>query len=108
MNAEVKIVNSIYKIACKPDDHKKIIDTAEKLNQRILKLKNLLGEIDEKTAIVITALMMEDEIKKLHLKNNNQPNYPINQDQQIIEAITTNNLKICEQLEKIIDIVKNS
>lgn len=108
MTVEVNIANSIYKIACHLDDDQKIIECAKKLNQRILKLKNVLENIDEKTAIVITALMMEDEIKKLQLKYHDQNDNLSNHDQALIETITDNNIKICERLEKLIDNIENN
>lgn len=111
MIVEIKIGKSNYKIDCKESDHSKILSCAEKLNNRVNKLSSNLGNIDEKTLLVITSLMLEEELKNLKTKiakNINSPNSSNDNnsrqysEDEMLEAIAQNNENINDYLTKII------
>lgn len=116
MIVEIKIGKSNYKIDCKESDQSKILNCADKLNNRINKLISNFGNIDEKTLLVITCLMMEEELKNIKTKisknsqtiNSSQINSHPNSDNkkysedEMLEAIRENNDNINGYLTKII------
>ena len=117
MIVEIKIGKSNYKIDCKESDQSKILSCADKLNNRVNKLTSNLGNIDEKTLLVITCLMMEEELKNLKTKisknspttNSSQINSYLNaenkkySEDEMLEAISENTDNINDYLTKIID-----
>lgn len=117
MIVEIKIIKSNYKIDCKESDQNKILNCADKLNNRLNKLTSGLGNIDEKTLLVIACLTMEEELKNLKTKisknsqttNSFQINSHLNNqnkkysEDEMLEAISENTDKINDYLTKIID-----
>lgn len=117
MIVEIKIIKSNYKIDCKESDQNKILNCADKLNNRLNKLTSGLGNIDEKTLLVIACLTMEEELKNLKTKisknsqttNSSQINSHLNNENkkysedEMLEAISENTDKINDYLTKIID-----
>lgn len=117
MIVEIKIGKSNYKIDCKESDQSKILNCADKLNNRINKLNSNLGNIDEKTLLVITCLMMEEELKNLKTKisknsqttNSSQINSHLNtenkkySEDEVLEAISESTDNINDYLTKIIN-----
>lgn len=117
MIVEIKIIKSNYKIDCKESDQNKILNCADKLNNRLNKLTSSLGNIDEKTLLVIACLTMEEELKNLKTKisknsqttNSSQINSQLNtenkkySEDEMLEAISENTDNINDYLTKIID-----
>ena len=117
MIVEIKIGKSNYKIDCKESDQSKILSCADKLNNRVNKLTFNLGNIDEKTLLVITCLMMEEELKNLKTKisknspttNSSQINSHLNtenkkySEDEVLEAISESTDNINDYLTKIIN-----
>ena len=63
MTVEIQIGKSHYKIACKPEEKSKLLDLAESLNARLEDLSSSMKNADEKTLLVLTALMLEEELR---------------------------------------------
>lgn len=108
MIVEIKIAKSTFKIECPLSEKEKIVNCANKLDQRVTKLINSLGEIDEKTALVICAIMMQEEINNLHNKksqdNLNTTKY--NED-DMLDAVSENIDNINNYINKLIDRVQD-
>lgn len=58
-----------YEIACNEGDEERILSLSESLNQRVSKTSLSLGVASDAMALLVTGLMMEDEIRGLR---NNQ------------------------------------
>ncbi len=70
---KLKIANRPYEISCNAGDEGRIMDLAANLDKRVSAIAKNLGQASESMVLVITALMMEDEIHNLSL-NNPAPN----------------------------------
>ena len=60
---EFFIGKSKYKIECPESEQNKLLLLAKKLNERVQKLAQNFSGGDEKTLLVITALMMEEALE---------------------------------------------
>lgn len=112
MIVEIKIAQSTFKIECPLSEKEKIVSCANKLNQRVLKLINSLGEVDEKTALVICALMMQEEINNLHNKkivdnSSTEKNDEKYSEDDMLEAVSENIDNLNNYINKLIDRVQD-
>lgn len=60
---EIVIGKSKYKIECPEDEKSKLVHLAKKVDERVKKLLPGLVNVDEKTLLVISALMIEDDLE---------------------------------------------
>lgn len=60
---EIFIGKSKYKIECPEDEKSKLVHLAKKVDDRVKKLLPGLVNVDEKTLLVISALMIEDDLE---------------------------------------------
>ena len=66
---EIAVGKSKYKIQCQESEKEKLLETAEKLNERVNHLSFSFRNLDEKTLLVISALTMEEELQNSVGKN---------------------------------------
>lgn len=62
MTVEIQIGKSYYKIACETEQKEKLLELANRLNQRLDELSFSLKFSDEKMLLVMSALAMEEEL----------------------------------------------
>jgi len=60
---ELSIGRSKYKIECPQSEENKLMTLATKMDERVKNLSQNFKNIDEKTLLIISSLMMEDEIE---------------------------------------------
>jgi len=65
---EIKIGKSKYKIECEFSEKERILKLSESLNKRFNEISSSIKNADEKTILVILALMLKAELAE---KNNN-------------------------------------
>jgi len=109
MTVEIKIGKSNYKIECSEIDKNKIINNAHKLDYRVNKLSQAVGNIDEKTLLILNSLMMQEEINNLIIsKNSNKLSSEnlFNED-EMIDAISENIENINSYIEKLINRIQD-
>ena len=63
MNIEIPIGKSRYKINCEEGQKEKLLRLAERLNKRVNSLSLEMKNVDEKTLLAISALMIEEELE---------------------------------------------
>ena len=83
-----------YEISCNEGDEERVLMLAASLNKKVEIVTRSLGSASESMALVVTALMMEDEIQTL--SNGNAPLQPQYSENAINERI---NRCIAEALE---------
>ena len=100
MIIEILIGESSYKIACKAQEKDRLIKIAEILDEKVSKLSMQLGNIDEKTLLVMTALMIQEELERE--KEDDETSDADNKlnDQDVYDAVS-------ENIENITDYVEN-
>jgi len=103
---EIAIGKSKYKIQCQDSEKNKLIDTAEKLNERVNNLSFSFRHIDEKTLLVISALTMEEELQANPREKSVEPENEIG-DQDIYDAVSENMENICDYVEKLNKKIRN-
>lgn len=62
---EIKVGNSKYKIECENSQKEKLLQLSEKLNKKVKEISTSLRSTDEKTVLVISALMLEEELEEI-------------------------------------------
>lgn len=93
MTVEIQIGKSNYNIACEEDEKEKILDLADRLNQRIHDLTKTLRIADEKTLLVMAALTSEEELKSV-----DQDKFTA---QEMFDSISENIENITHYIEKL-------
>jgi cell division protein ZapA (FtsZ GTPase activity inhibitor) len=104
MIVEINLLKSRYKIECLENEKEKIISNAQKIDLKLNKLKHALGDIDEKTLLVLCSLMLQAELNKINLKNNSSTksdNSKFNED-DIYDAISENIDNMNSYIERLI------
>lgn len=100
---EFNIGRSKYQIECPEAEKSRLLELAKKMNDRVNKLSQNFKNTDEKTLLVISSLMMEDEIE---LQNNYAKNSPqINND--AYESLTQNIDNMTNFIEKLAKKIEN-
>jgi|GEM_PF-1043924 len=92
---KLKIGGRPYEIACNAGDEQRVLDLAAGVDERARSVANNLSQASESMVLVVTALMMEDEIRNLMQKFDAQ-SAPKQSDVEIKERI---NRAIAEALE---------
>jgi cell division protein ZapA len=65
---KLKIGGRPYEISCNSGDEERVLSLAESVDARACKVANNLVQASENMVLVVTALMMEDEIRNLSRK----------------------------------------
>ncbi len=101
---EIAVGKSKYKIQCQESEKEKLLETAEKLNERVNHLSFSFRNLDEKTLLVISALTMEEELQNSVGKNTvNEKPAPTEEisDRDIYDAVSENMENISDYIEKL-------
>lgn len=110
MIIELPVGKSFYKITCEESEKETLLDLANKLNQRVNKLSLHLKNADEKTLLVISAIMIQAELEE---KNNNKNAEEIRSepskisDEELYLAISQNMENVAEYIEKLTKKIQN-
>ena len=64
MIIEIPVGKSRYKITCEESEKERLELLGKKLNKRVNQLSEQMKYTDEKTLLVITALMLEEELEQ--------------------------------------------
>jgi cell division protein ZapA (FtsZ GTPase activity inhibitor) len=104
MNIEIPIGKSRYKINCEEGQKEKLLRLAELLNKRVNSLSLEMKNVDEKTLLAISALMMEEELenKKGARENESEIN-----DEDLYDAVSDNMENVAEYIEKLTKKIEN-
>lgn len=100
MIIKIPIGESSYKIACKEKEKDRLLKIAEILDQKVSNLSMQLGDIDEKTLLVMTALMIQEELEREKEDKNSNIDDDKLDNQDIYDAVSNN-------IENITDHIKN-
>ncbi len=113
---EFFIGKSKYKIECPASEQNKLQNLAQKLNERVQKLAQNFSGADEKTLLVITALMLEEAVEssaashstntsKNNSENNSRDNHADDEEKlsedDIYDAISENIENVADYVEKL-------
>ncbi len=101
---EIAVGRSKYKIECESKEKEKLLSLASILNEKVNHISSIIRNADEKTILVITALMiMAESEQNLEMQSTEEKeNFNSEPDNSLI------NLKeITKQIENLINKVKN-
>ncbi len=103
----IAIGKSLFTIPCKEAEADKMIALSKKLNQRVNELAISLKNVDEKTLLVIAAIMAEEKIEE-GAKNKSEENEEdlFNED-DMQDAISENIENITDYIQKLANKIKN-
>ncbi len=104
MNIEIPIGKSRYKINCEEGQKEKLLRLAERLNKRVISLSLEMKNVDEKTLLAISALMIEEELE--NKKGTREDESEIN-DEDIYDAVSDNMENVAEYIEKLTKKIEN-
>ena len=104
MNIEIPIGKSRYKINCEEGKKEKLLRLAERLNKRVNSLSLEMKNVDEKTLLAISALMMEEELEN---KKGAHEDAPEINDEDIYDAVSDNMENVAEYIEKLTKKIEN-
>jgi cell division protein ZapA len=103
----LKILNSIHQVACNDGEEDKLYAVASKLDHRLMKT-SLGTKATEIKLLVLTALMMEDELEDLRDKVNMSANNHSSKDEdtdiaviKTLDAVTEYVENLANKLEKL-------
>lgn len=101
------IGNRTYELYCDDGEQNNIRQLSKKVSSRIKSLEKVLGQTSENKILAITCLMLEDELRNMSEKSNNdsddiEPNQDVKQDLPSIEEIQIKALEpLVQKLENI-------
>jgi cell division protein ZapA (FtsZ GTPase activity inhibitor) len=103
MIVEIKVNKSLYKVECSEIEKNKIINNANKLDYQIKKLTQVLGNVDEKTLLILNSLMMQEEINNLIAHKNSKETSSDNvfSEDEMLDEISQNIDNINSYIEKL-------
>lgn len=61
---EITVGKSKYKIECDDSQKERLLQLSDKLNKKVTSLSSSMGNTDEKTILVIAALMIESDLEE--------------------------------------------
>ncbi len=94
---ELNIGRSKYKIECPQSEENKLLNLAAKMDERVKNLAQNFKNVDEKTLLVISSLMMEDEIESCK-----KPQTGTSQDvDKIYESLTHTIENMTQNIERL-------
>lgn len=109
MIIEIPIGKSLYKISCQKGEEEKLLQVAHKLNQRINNLSLQLKNADEKTLLVISSLMIQEELdrkKEKDEESDEEASDKLN-DQDMFEAISETMENVTDYINKLAKKIQN-
>jgi cell division protein ZapA (FtsZ GTPase activity inhibitor) len=105
---EILIGKSQYSIDCKPQEREKLTYLSRKLSARIARLSAKLKDADDKTLLIMAALIAEDELeKKLESSILEDEEEEKISDNDLYDAIAENMENITTHLEKLTEKIKD-
>jgi len=104
MIIELPVGKSLYKISCGENEKEKVFELSEKLNQRVNNLSLSLKNADEKTLLVIAALMLQEEADQANPEVEENPR---GSEEDIYNAVSDNMENISNYIEKLINKIQN-
>jgi cell division protein ZapA (FtsZ GTPase activity inhibitor) len=109
MIVEIKIGKSQYQIECSEIEKNKIINNAQKLDYRVNKLSQTLGNIDEKTLLILNSLLLQEENNKLINNKDSTTSSELDKfnEDEIYDAISENIDNINNYIEKLISRIQD-
>lgn len=107
---EIVIGKSQYRVACRVEERDKLSYLARKLSARIEKLSKKLKDADDKTLLIMAALIAEDELEKklenIFLEDQDNEDRELSE-YDIYDAVSENMENITSHIEKITEKIKN-
>lgn len=97
---EIAVGKSRYQLPFRDEEHERVAELAEKLNNRVNQLSLSLKNADEKTLLMMAALMLQEEIESA------APSESSNED-EIYEAVANNMDNISNYIEKLINKIQS-
>ena len=104
---DIPIGKSKYKIECPEEEKSKLLHLANKLNQRVNKLSFSLRNVDEKTLLVICALMIEDEVESGQQPLDDNKNSEKLDDADVYAAVSENMENVADYVENLAKKIAN-
>lgn len=108
---DIMIGNLQYKISCKEEEKQRISYLASLVNKRLDKISKKSKNIDDNNLLVMTALMIEDELDRKSslgiFSDEETDDESLFNDQDIYDSISQNTDNIAEYIEKLAKKVKN-
>ncbi len=99
MIIEITVGKSRYKISCEEGEEEKLFRLGEKVNKKINELALKIKNTDEKTLLVISALLTEEELEK--------ENRQILENEEIEESAETKQLNDQDLFDAVSDTMEN-
>lgn len=106
MIIEIPVGKSRFKITCEESEKEKLFHLAERLNQRVNRLSTSLRNADEKTLLVISALMLEEELERANGNEENDESPKLNE-QDMYDAVSENMENVADYVEKLSKKIQN-
>jgi cell division protein ZapA (FtsZ GTPase activity inhibitor) len=100
MTVELNIGKSCYKINCAESEKEKLLHLANKLNERVNTLSINFRGVDEKTLLVITALMLEAELSEKTDTKTTKEESNLN-DEDLYNAVSDSMENVADYIEKL-------
>ncbi len=110
MLIEIPVGKSRYKITCEESEKEKLLNIAERLNQRVNALSLQIKNIDEKTLLVIAALMIEEELSeenKVETPEDDEDESVTIVDRDVYDAVSESMNNIADYIENLTKKIQN-
>ena len=110
MLIEIPVGKSRYKITCEESEKEKLLNIAERLNQRVNALSLQIKNIDEKTLLVIAALMIEEEFSeenKVETPEDDEDESVTIVDRDVYDAVSESMNNIADYIENLTKKIQN-
>lgn len=105
-NVEIRVRHQTYRIACDDDQQLHVSKLSEDLSRRIDSLAKSMPSAGDTMLLLMTAMMMEDELQQLK-RNQASPANDLTQDEKTHAAVTKTVDAISEYVEKLAKRVEN-
>lgn len=105
MTIEIAIGKSLYKIECEEKEKEKLLQIAKIINRKINLLTMKMRNIDEKTLLVMTSLMIQEELEQE--KENNNKNLDKISDDDMYDAMRENVENITSYIKRLTKRIKD-
>lgn len=104
MILEIPVGKSRYKITCEETEQERLELLGKKLNKRVNDLSQQMKYTDEKTLLVITALMLEEELEQS--PSDKRPDNDEDEEEKLTEedvynAVSENMENVARYIEKL-------
>ena len=105
MILEIPVGKSRYKITCEETEQERLELLGKKLNKRVNELSQQMKYTDEKTLLVITALMLEEELEQSPSdkrgSNNDEDEEEKLTEEDVYNAVSENMENVARYIEKL-------